>query len=306
MRQVFKDSELNKQIHEKGYVVVSFLNDMELADLKDTFTSIPQSELTQFYASAHHPDLDFRKKTSEIIKSTLSRSTNEMMIDMDLLGGSYIAKPPHYAHVLQPHQDWNIVDESQFRSFNIWIPLVDLTPENGAIMVMPGSHDWIKSYRHNSIPCAFSEVHSLLLQNMDTLFLEAGEALIYDHAMIHASHENKSNEVRVACASGIKPKEAEMLFYWNNDGVIEEYESNADFFMNENVFVGPGNLEKIRSLKYDFKKVSEEDFYQLTGIEAPYIEQNNEVEIVEESLPFWKVYTPLNILREIKLRLAGK
>jgi hypothetical protein len=305
MRTYFKDNALNNEIAQKGFVVVPFLNEAELEILKNAFHAIPTHEISQFYASAHQPDTDFRKKMSELIKEKFSRSLNEYMIDMDLLGGSFIAKAPQYHHVLQPHQDWNIVDESIFRSFNVWIPLVGLNEENGAIMVMPGSHKWIDSYRHSSIPCAFSEVHHLLLENMQTLYLKAGEALIYDHALIHASHENRSNEIRVACASGIKPKEVEMLFFWNNNGTIEEYESNADFFMTENVFAGPGNLLKRRSLAYDFTSVSLHDFYRLSGIAAPKVEEQATIAVNEVTPPFWKVYTPINILREIKSRILG-
>jgi hypothetical protein len=306
MRQYFKDSALNAEIEKKGFVVLPFLNNEELTALQSAFSNIPAEEITQFYASAHHPDVEFRKKMSELIKQNLHRALNEYMIDIDLLGGSYIAKPPKYEQVLQPHQDWNIVDESTFRSFNVWIPLVDLNQENGAIMVMPGSHRWIDTYRHSSIPCAFSAVHSLLLENMQTLYLKAGEALIYDHALIHASHENRSSEVRVACASGIKPKEADMLLYWNNNGTIEEYESNAAFFMTENVFAGPGNLVKKQTLEYDFKSVSADEFYTLCGIAAPKkVEPEVQIERTEDKLPFWKVYTPMNILREIKSRITG-
>jgi hypothetical protein len=305
MRQYFKISELNTEMEKKGFVVLSFLNNEELTALQTAFKKIPTEEINQFYATAHHPDSKFRKKMSDLIMQNLHRALNEYMIDMDLLGGSYIAKPPKYEQVLQPHQDWNIVDESSFRSFNIWIPLIDLNQENGAIMVMPGSHRWVDTCRHSSIPCAFSQVHSLLLKNMQTLYLRAGEALIYDHGLIHASHKNNSEEVRVACASGIKPKEADMLFYWNNNGKIEEYESNAAFFMTENVFAGPGNLVKKQTLDYDFKSVSEDEFYTLSGIAAPKkVEPEVEIKRIEERLPFWKVYTPLNILREIQSRIT--
>lgn len=305
MRKYFKNSLLDEKLKEDGFVIVPFLNEDELNMLLNTFKTIPKSDIRSFYATSHQTDIDFRKKMSELIKDKISRSLNEYMIDMDLLGGSYIAKPPQYNHVLQPHQDWNIVDESKFRSFNIWIPLVDLNQENGAIMVMPGSHKWIDSYRHSSIPCAFSEVHHILLKNMQTLYLKAGEALIYDHALIHASHENRSNEVRVACASGIKPKEAVMLFYWNNNGTIEEYESHADFFMTENVFAGPGNLLKRKSLEYDFTSISVHDFYRLSGIPAPKVEEQSTTSFNEVAPPFWKVYQPMNILREIKSRISG-
>ena len=38
---------------------------------------------------------------------------------------------------LRPHQDWSIVDEESFRSYNVWIPLVNVDENNGAIQVLP-------------------------------------------------------------------------------------------------------------------------------------------------------------------------
>lgn len=308
MRNYFKDINLDATVKKNGFVVVPFLKSDELNALLRTFNTIPTNEINSFYATSHQTDVSFRKKMSELIKKNLSRSLNEYMIDMDLLGGSYIAKPPKYEHVLQPHQDWNIVDEEKFRSFNIWIPLVDLDESNGAIMVMPGSHRWIKSYRHASIPCAFKQVHNLILEYMTPLYLRAGEALIYDHALLHASQPNRSDKMRIACASGVKPEEADMVFYWNNNGKVEEYNSSPDFFMQENVFTGPHGLKKQKEVAYDFHSVSEEEFYELSGIE-----KNMPTEIArvqEDSAPqirpsFFEVYTLGNILREIKYRLSG-
>jgi hypothetical protein len=306
MRKIFKDDELEKKFNEDGYVVIPFLNKDELSGLIQTYANAQIETSNQFYASAHDSSLEVRMNMSEEIKTAFTRSSQNTLINMELLGGSYIVKPKQYQHILQAHQDWNIVDEDQYVSCNIWIPLVDTTKNNGAILVMPKSHNWIKSIRHSSIPCSFSSVHDLLIENMLTLDIKAGEALIYNHALIHASHENQSNEARPACALGIKPKEAEMLFYWNNNGVIEEYKCNPEFFMNENVFSGPGNLQKIKTIDYSFPKVDDNMFYALSNIPQPIVlieEKQETLSVKELKLPFWKIYTPLNIVREVLHRL---
>jgi hypothetical protein len=306
MRSIFKDDTLEKKLKEEGYIVIPFLNQDETTILKDLFLAKCDNKDGQFYASAHDPDLHKRNDVSNAIQSAISKKVKTEMIDMEVLGGSFIVKPKEYNHILQAHQDWNIVDEESFQSFNIWIPLVDTVKENGAIMVMPKSHNWIKSFRHSSIPCAFSPVHDRLLENMLTLNIKAGYALIYNHALIHASHENLSEQARIACASGIKPKEAEMLFYWNNNGVVEEYDSNADFFMNENVFAGPGKLTKRKQIDYNFSEINEQKLFELSGITPLHQAESAEAQVEDTTpLPFWKVYTPLNILREIKYRIFG-
>jgi len=300
MRQILKDSTQNTILETQGYVVLPFLSEDELSSLIDVFEAIPNEDLSDFYASSHQKDLEFRKSTNDKIVQAFGRSVEKYFEEAELLGGSFIAKKANYKEKLQPHQDWNIVDESQFRSFNIWIPLVDTKESNGAIMVMPNSHLWLKNYRHSSIPCAYSEVHQLLFENMLTLNLKAGEALIYDHALIHASHPNNSNKTRIACASGIKPKEAEMLIYWKNQNEIEEYNCNTAYFLENNVFEKPTNLELRKTFKLETKTLKEDDFYHLSGIKKPV----PEITINQETRSFFQIYTPLNILREIKNRIS--
>jgi len=309
-RTYLKDAELDKQLNQEGFVVVPFLSGSEVEELKQVYFGSHSEEQVAFYATAHHQDSDFRKKMSVAISAVLEPHAATVFVDCDLLGASFIVKAPKAKSSLQPHQDWNIVDETEFRSFNVWIPLVDLTEENGAIQVLPKSHNWLRGYRHSSIECAYREVHDLVWESMKPLYMKAGEALIYDHALLHASKANKSDEKRIAVASGVMPSNAQMYFYWNNNGTIEQYESNTDFFMTENIFAGPAGLAKVADLDYDFPTVEEERFYRFIGKEPP-VKESTQVQVVrtkpeEQDLRLWKVYTPMNILREINYRITGR
>lgn len=299
MRQILKDEILNNQLETHGFIVVPFLEQPEKDSLISVFNSIPQNEVIDFYASSHQNDTEFRKSMNSVITQNLQKAVDSAFINMDLLGGSFIAKQANYNELLYPHQDWNIVDENQYRSYNIWIPLIDTTKNNGAIMVMPKSHKWIQNYRHSSIPCAFQPIQNLLLENMLTLEIKAGQALIYDHALIHASHPNLSNEARVAIASGVKPNEAELLIYWKNGLNIEEYSSSVDYFMSENIFSKPEKLVKTKTFEYSTISVDETKFYQLTGIQPPI--KNDPIPKVKKS--FFQTYTPSNILKELIYRI---
>lgn len=305
--QVLVQAEADKLLKKQGYVVLPFLNDEEVSELKSVFLQIKEGELTDFYATAHAKDIEFRRKMSEYVRKAFQRSFDLYFENYQLLGGSFITKRSHSNQILQPHQDWNIVDENRFRSYNIWVPLLDLNETNGAIQVLPGSHNWLPTYRHASIPCVFEPVHPLILTHMLSLHLKAGEALIYDHALLHASEANVSETDRIACACGTIPKDAPMQFYWNNDGNIEAYASSPDFFMSEDVFSGPHGLQKLENLAYEFPRVNEIDFYKLSGI-IPPVEDNHTNDYMSDSptKKWWQIYTPINIIREIKFRLIGK
>ncbi|MBL4586933.1 MAG: phytanoyl-CoA dioxygenase family protein [Flavobacteriales bacterium] len=305
-RQYLKDAELDRQLSEKGFVVMDFLGTEEVAALTKTFNDSHTEETVPFYATAHHQNTDFRKKMSAAISEKLQPHFDKTFENCNLLGASFIVKSKSEQSLLQPHQDWNIVDETKFRSFNIWIPLVDLNENNGAIEILPKSHNWLRGYRHSSINCAYSNVHHLVWENMKPPYLKAGQALIYGHALLHASKANTSDQKRIALASGIIPSEAQMYFYWNNNGTVEQYESNTAFFMTENIFEGPGPLKKIGNMTYDFPSVNEAQFCRLAEIEPPQetpnIEKTEPAQNEETPLSFWEIYTPLNIAKEIGSR----
>lgn len=269
MKQIIKDNELDKQLLAEGYIVVPFLNTDEIQQLKKTYYDKHPTVLNGMYATAHVPDLDLRMQMNSTIKQVFTRAINNIFINENALGGSYIAKGKNQAGTLTPHQDWNIVDEEKFRSFNIWVPLVDLHENNGAICIMPKSHLWQQTYRSANIPSVYREVEPELWQQMARLHMKAGEALIYDHRLIHASGENKTDEIRLATVMGVIPNEATMFYYHQKgDKYIEVYESNPEFFLYGNIFEGPKNLKLIGEVEHALPYVNKQQFARFVNGKA--------------------------------------
>ncbi len=255
-QQILVDEQLDKKLLEDGYVVIPFLSADEVSALVDFYYEHHPREQDGIYATAHVPDISFRMKMNEEIKKVFARAIQKTFSNCNSLGGSFIAKGKGSKGTLQPHQDWNIVDEEKFRSFNIWVPLVDLTDNNGVIKVLPKSHAWIKSYRSANISSAYEKTNDLLWQKMISLYMERGEALIYDHRLLHASGENLSNEIRLAAVYGIIPQGAEMLYYHKADeNTVEVFESNPEFFLYGNIFEGPKGLKSREKINYKFPQV---------------------------------------------------
>lgn len=243
--QILQNQDLNNALLENGYVVVSFLSEEQVQDLKNFFYENHPNEIPGFYATAHVPDIAFRKKMNEKIKSVFAHAIEKYFVNCTPLGGSFVVKSKAQEERLHPHQDWNIVDETQYRSFNIWVPLVDLTEENGAIRVLPQSHLWGLNYRGPNIPESRPKKIETIWNDMETLFMKAGEALIYDHRLYHASYPNQTDELRLATVFGIKPAEAEMYYYFGEKEKIGVYKSSVAFFMEGNIQQGPEVLERV-------------------------------------------------------------
>ncbi len=260
-QQILKDAQLDKQLLEKGYVVIPFLDTGEVGKLVNSYYDHHPRQQEGMYATAHVPDLELRIKMNDLIKKVFARAIEDTFVNYTALGGSYIAKGGGAKGTLHPHQDWNIVDEEHYRSFNIWVPLVDLHENNGAIKILPESHAWLTTYRSANINSAYTRVNDLLWEKMVTLFMKAGEALIYDHRLLHASGENTSPEIRLAAVYGIIPDKSSMRYYHKADEkTVEVFESNPEFFLYGNIFEGPKGLNSLGKFEHNFPEVTAGQF----------------------------------------------
>ncbi|MEY3442970.1 MAG: hypothetical protein RLZZ519_1251 [Bacteroidota bacterium] len=291
----------NKELAEKGFVLIPLLDAANVAELKAFFETHQAAKVERFYASVHNPDVDFRLRMDAEIQRVLSPLLAELLDEAEALGGSFIAKPKGNPGILPPHADWNIVDERIWRSYNLWIPLVDTTVANGAVHVIPGSHNWLDFYRGPGIGNPFEGLKNEIWSAMQALEMQAGTALLYDHRLLHASPVNTTETLRLACVTGIKPKAAAMRYYHGKEGVVNEYAANPAFFMTQNPENGPADLPFLGVVTDQFPVISGADLRRFLGI----VEES----VLEAAIPakgFWETYTPGNVWREIKWRILGK
>src|ERR1700722_8745842 len=157
--RILNNDTPDRFLEEEGYVVVPFLNQAETEALKNVYFDAHPVAKEGLYATAHSGSFDFKKKMNDEILKNFTRAIGEIFFECRPLGGSYIVKYKGEKGVLFPHQDWNIVDEDHFRSFNIWVPLIDTNEQNGAISVLPKSHKLVKSFRAVNIPDPFMKIN---------------------------------------------------------------------------------------------------------------------------------------------------
>ena len=265
---ILKNPELDESLANDGYVVVPFLNAAEVRDLVDFFYEKKPNQIEGLYASAHSPDACLRVELHEKIKETFSRAIEAYFKNYKPLGGTFLAIAKGEKGVLGPHQDWNIVDESTFRSYNIWVPLVDVNPGNGTIQVLPQSHNKRELYRSANIPSAFSRVQEQVWESIVPLEMKTGEALIYDHALVHASEQNQVEELRLACIVSITSEQAPLRYFFKQGEVLQTYEASIEFYLTGNPNNGPDQLKLLTEQAWEFPEFSTDNFhkYFLNGL----------------------------------------
>jgi hypothetical protein len=288
-QKILIDDELDADLLKKGYVVVPFLAKEEVENLTSFFYENHPAIKEGLSASSHSPDPSFRQRISDGIKDSFLPSINNYFFECAPLGGSYIIKGPGEKGTLNPHQDWNIVDENNFRSFNIWVPLVDVDESNGAVLVLPSSHAKSPFIRGINIPNKFQNVFPLAWDNMEILRMKAGEALIYDHRLIHASRPNNNSEPRIAVVYGIASEQAAIRYYYRRENHIEEYSCPPEFYLTGNPAMGPGANKMIQKIPYNFSPINQKEFTEV------YLKNNNKANFSERVLSVFS-----NILNKVK------
>ncbi len=348
MRNIFKDDSLQYEFDKNGFVVMPLLDQDEVATLLNFYRN---REFDNKIDAGFHISLDNQNETlvKEVgaqIKSVLVPKTTGLFDDCKIFTASYVIKEPGLQNIVPPHQDWTFVDESDFCSATVWTALVDVTEQNGALGVIRGSHKIFNHKRSSPSP----QSKSPLADHIFTLFpfvevieMKAGECLIFDNRLIHASPPNLSDQPRIAVGIGVTQSEADLKHYYQHpiSGLLEEYtvdESFYTWFNNKrlsdlfNSGKSPEGLNKTGELERVVPHLSKEEMealvsqldevaynrpfmerlaklfnYSLDGEKKPYSEEV----LVEEPVwtddrSFFQKYSPGNVARELVWRMKGR
>ncbi|MBX2908600.1 MAG: phytanoyl-CoA dioxygenase family protein [Chitinophagales bacterium] len=240
-KPIFKNLEHQALFEKQGFIVLPFLNEAEVASLDLLFNDLhPNLNQSGFFSGSYSNDIQYKKNASQKIVEKFNRAYQETFINYTPFGGAFLYKVPGQNSELAAHQDWTIVDEQQNVALNCWIPLCDVTKENGALMILPGSHfDNFNVVRAPTLPFFFSGDDEMVVNELVPMEVKAGTAVILNQSVIHYSPPNNSTKVRKAITAGIKSEGAQMYFHYKvpDKNELEVFEMNDDFLISFTDFV---------------------------------------------------------------------
>ena len=330
---IFLDKDRQQVFEKQGFLVIeNFLNHEEIQHMDKLFDEMhPELPDSGFFAGSYSSDMEYKKKVSEEIKIVYKRAYEENFTHYTPFGGAYLFKISSPNSDLFVHQDWTVVDESKHLALNIWVPLCDITPENGPLMVLPGSHyPSLPILRAPTMRYFFDHDYERVMRQLIPLYVKAGTAVVLSQSLVHYSPPNTSGKIRKAITAGLKTKDAQMIFYFKdpqkNNNQIEKFEMDDDFFIHfenffEDIYKRPTVGKSIGFIEYEVPMLKGEalekvvkamkekagfEYIEPAKTESVPAQEQAQIETQNRSKePFWKVYTPLNILREIIFRLTG-
>ena len=226
--------KLQEELDKNGFVIVDLLNSEEVHFLNQLCDKYLQHTQTDFISSSHILNKNDSDFINDELHKILDSKFKNKFPKLQLLGGTLATKIKGKSN-LKAHQDWSIVDETKFNSYNLWIPLVDTNLSNGTLGVVVGSHKWQLQKRGFNIPNPYEQFTGQFIDIGFEPSIKSGQAILYNHKLIHFSRPNSTNERRNTAIVGVKDKDAllEVSFCLDNKN-IETYEVTETDFYNFN------------------------------------------------------------------------
>ncbi|MCU1496457.1 MAG: hypothetical protein JWM47_410 [Acidimicrobiales bacterium] len=215
---------LLERVAADGYCTVPLLDADQVTEIRAYFDGLEVDPETPRFVSAVHLEREraiaVDRWLSEKIGPPLERLLGS---DLEPFLSAFFAKGARHGDRMTYHQDWSYTDERHHRSVLTWIPLVDVGPGNGAMYVVPGSHRWSDGIRPSNIDAAPpTDPHLDAFEERAVLVeMRAGEALVYDPAIVHGTPPNTTDDTRPVAGLALVPRDAELVHYQaDDDGTV--------------------------------------------------------------------------------------
>lgn len=224
-RPVLRDPEQDRELRWRGVVTVPLLDSAALAALQTEVGSLQLTGASGFYDTANAGlGFDERQAVHQLLCRHLEPVLARLLRGYRPVMSAIINKWPGAGGEKALHRDLRVIDERRARAVCAWVPLVDVGPQNGTLRVLPGSHMVATGVR--SVPrtpeVPADPVHELSFGDLEAVTIGAGEAVLFDLAVVHGSDVNESATARPAVGVALVPDDLPLsMSYCDAEGRVE-------------------------------------------------------------------------------------
>lgn len=238
----FKSPQVADSLFEQGYHIANFVSEEQLRQLTQVFNEHHQLNGTDggAFFGVFSKDIAYRLKVHKAIEKILAPSCYNWLINYRTTVNTFVVKLPGPNSQIPVHQDGAAVDETKYSSINIWIPLQDIGPQNGALYIIPKSHHLFLPYRCASVDPLQRGIEEYMAPYFTPVYIQKGQALFFDSRMFHFSPPNLSNGPRVVVVSRISPIDAGVVTYYKSqhasNRVVEQWSCPDDYLIYSDTY----------------------------------------------------------------------
>jgi hypothetical protein len=243
-RRVLADHEIDAAFDRDGYVVLRGFCDPEaVAELRDAYDRLgpaPGDVGAYCHFDFQSRDREYKGATDREIRRVLAEPLARSFVRYRPYYGNYVMKWPSSTSWFGVHQDSCFIDESEAASASIWVATCEVDERNGAVWFFPGSHRMRPTVRgSNQMAYSFQDVGATIEERCGRIVRMApGDAIVFDHRVVHWSYANTSGEPRLAAVLGVVPEEATLIHHRTSDdgSTVETFAIDDAFFIDNDPF----------------------------------------------------------------------
>ena len=229
--RLIRQEALHREFIKNGFVILKdAIRSEQIALLKQLYQNHFETP-SGMYVS-HHDVKDMEQNlhfSNEIFRLTRDFMT-EHFFGFQPLIAHFAAKGRGKEGIFNLHQDWSIVEESLYAVAHCWIPLQNVSNENGTLTVLPSTHLCFNNYRSGTCPIRFLPIDEF---ENEVVHINArvGDVVIYHPALFHGSGANMNADDRIAVVAAVAHPSASRVYYHKSGNIIYKHAlTNEDLF----------------------------------------------------------------------------
>jgi len=222
-------------LRQNGFCLLQLFSNDEIEDLNRLYIEVfSTKDISGLYANHNRGAVEQSIRISEEIRKITATALANKLVGYEFYIGHFVIKAPETVNEFSLHQDWNIVEETKEKSFQIWIPLSAVDRVNGGLFVLPGSHRFYKNYRSGSYGIPLVPAADELKKHIMELTVPCGSAVMFQNNLFHGSFPNLSQEYRVSILINIVQKGVNTYFFHKNESkqVTELYPMTSNVLLS--------------------------------------------------------------------------
>lgn len=207
-----------ESLDELGFCSFQLFEDSDIAALKALYGKyFSNKDINGLYASHNSNPVETSKTINNSIRAVVSDRLKAVFPDFEYFIGHFMVKGARTQNEFALHQDWNIVDESKYKSYQIWAPLQLTYPDNGGLFVVPGSQKFLNNFRSGSYNIPRINFDDKVEQTITDIIVAPGQVVCYYNSLMHGSYINQTNEDRVVVLMNVVQKTAPVYYFNKNE-----------------------------------------------------------------------------------------
>jgi Phytanoyl-CoA dioxygenase (PhyH) len=220
MRRLLRDEPSHEHLASRGWAPLPALEAPLVASLRSRAEEM-QASLVRHSRSSDvgfdelwgNADESLRREVQAKIATLIAPFLGGAFEDFRPILYNFFVKRLHSEKsAVRYHQDFAMIDErTGDTALQLWIPLVDTTVGNGAIIVVERSHldaTWVRphDYRHPLREASLTDLPAGAV----SLSLAAGHGIVFTNRTVHGSPPNRSPADRHALGCVLVPRDAQL------------------------------------------------------------------------------------------------